>query len=66
MALDSPQAGPTWVLVPLKRTVDAKQRLADLLDPDARRRLVLAMFEDVLAGAHGSGGAGRGSRASSW
>lgn len=50
MASDSAQLGPTWALVPLKRTADAKRRLGDLLDPEARRRLVLAMFEDVLAG----------------
>jgi 2-phospho-L-lactate guanylyltransferase len=35
-------------LVPVKRLDEAKGRLADLLAPDERRRLALAMLEDVL------------------
>jgi 2-phospho-L-lactate guanylyltransferase len=35
-------------VVPVKRLDEAKGRLADLLAPDERRRLALAMLEDVL------------------
>lgn len=35
-------------LVPVKALADAKGRLADLLSEDERRRLALAMLEDVL------------------
>lgn len=35
-------------LVPVKALDEAKGRLADLLAPDERRRLALAMLEDVL------------------
>jgi 2-phospho-L-lactate guanylyltransferase len=35
-------------LVPVKRLDEAKGRLAGLLTPDERRRLALAMLEDVL------------------
>lgn len=38
-----------WALVPIKRTTEAKQRLAALLPPAARQRLALAMAADVLA-----------------
>ncbi len=37
-----------WVLVPLKRLVDAKQRLAPALDAESRRELVVSMAVDVL------------------
>ena len=37
-----------WAVMPVKDTACAKQRLAGLLSADARRRLALAMFEDVL------------------
>jgi 2-phospho-L-lactate guanylyltransferase len=37
-----------WALVPIKRTQDAKQRLAGVLSPSARQRLALAMATDVL------------------
>ena len=36
-------------VVPVKETVEAKQRLAGVLSPAQRRRLALAMAEDVLA-----------------
>ena len=38
-----------WAVLPAKDFSDAKQRLASVLDADARRRLFQAMFEDVLA-----------------
>ncbi len=37
-----------WAVVPVKEIGDAKQRLADHLDPVARRDLVEAMLADVL------------------
>jgi 2-phospho-L-lactate/phosphoenolpyruvate guanylyltransferase len=39
----------TWVILPVKALGAAKQRLAPVLPPAARRELVLAMFERVLA-----------------
>jgi len=39
----------TIAIVPLKRFADAKQRLSPALDPTARRMLVAAMADDVLA-----------------
>jgi 2-phospho-L-lactate guanylyltransferase len=38
-----------WAVVPVKDTADAKQRLGDAVAPKLRRRLALAMLEDVLA-----------------
>ena len=38
-----------WAVIPVKDLADAKQRLASVLEPDERRRLFRAMFEDVLA-----------------
>jgi 2-phospho-L-lactate guanylyltransferase len=38
-----------WAVLPAKDFNDAKQRLASVLDADARRSLFQAMFEDVLA-----------------
>jgi 2-phospho-L-lactate guanylyltransferase len=38
-----------WAVVPVKDTADAKQRLGDAIAPPLRRRLALAMVEDVLA-----------------
>jgi 2-phospho-L-lactate guanylyltransferase len=38
-----------WAVVPVKDTTDAKQRLGDAVAPKLRRRLALAMIEDVLA-----------------
>jgi 2-phospho-L-lactate guanylyltransferase len=41
--------GPTYAIVPVKALALAKRRLASVLPDAARRRLVLAMLEDVLA-----------------
>lgn len=38
-----------WAIVPVKSLGEAKQRLAGVLPPAARRRLMLAMLQDVLA-----------------
>jgi 2-phospho-L-lactate guanylyltransferase len=38
-----------WAVVPVKGGADAKQRLGDAVAPELRRRLALAMAEDVLA-----------------
>jgi 2-phospho-L-lactate guanylyltransferase len=38
-----------WAVVPLKRVDQGKERLAETLDADARRALIAAMAEDVLA-----------------
>ena len=38
-----------WAIVPVKAPGEAKQRLAGALPPAARRRLMLAMLQDVLA-----------------
>jgi 2-phospho-L-lactate guanylyltransferase len=49
-----------WVVVPVKETSAAKQRLAPVLAPHLRRALALAMLEDVLAALAGVPGlAGR-------
>ena len=37
-----------WAVVPVKETVLAKQRLADVLSPRMRQHLAVAMFEDVM------------------
>lgn len=37
-----------WAIVPVKGLAGAKQRLAGALSPELRRRLALAMVEDVL------------------
>src|SRR5262245_53826632 len=42
-------APATWAVVPVKALDEAKQRLADVLAPEARRKLMLAMLQDVLA-----------------
>lgn len=48
-ALVQPQAAPTtWALVPTKELALAKTRLAPLLEPEQRARLVQAMLVDVL------------------
>lgn len=39
----------TWAIVPVKTLANAKQRLAGVLPAEARRRLMLAMLDDVLA-----------------
>ena len=38
-----------WAVLPAKDFNDAKQRLASVLDADARRGLFQAMYEDVLS-----------------
>ena len=38
-----------WAVIPIKDLTNAKQRLAEALDPSERRRLFRCMFEDVLA-----------------
>ncbi len=43
-----PPKGTTCAIVPVKTLADAKSRLASVLSPALRRRLVLAMLEDVL------------------
>jgi 2-phospho-L-lactate guanylyltransferase len=45
-----------WAVVPVKDTTDAKQRLGDAVAPNLRRRLALAMAEDVLAALAASPG----------
>jgi 2-phospho-L-lactate/phosphoenolpyruvate guanylyltransferase len=40
---------PPWAIVPVKTLAQAKQRLAGVLPPEARRRLMLVMLGDVLA-----------------
>jgi 2-phospho-L-lactate/phosphoenolpyruvate guanylyltransferase len=42
-------SGATWAIVPVKALAEAKQRLADVLPLEARRRLMLVMLHDVLA-----------------
>jgi 2-phospho-L-lactate guanylyltransferase len=42
------------VLIPLKDPIRAKTRLAELLSLDERRRLVWAMFEDVICAVLGA------------
>lgn len=41
--------GTTWILVVARTDPSPKRRLAELLTPDERERLALAMLEDVLA-----------------
>ncbi len=52
MALSEPAANDTIVLVPIRSFDDAKSRLAESLDPQARRALMLQMAETVVAAAH--------------
>ena len=40
--------GEVWAIIPVKETVDAKQRLAPVLSATLRQKLALAMLEDVL------------------
>ena len=42
-------ASGIWVVVPVKETEGAKQRLASVLSAKQRQQLALAMLEDVLA-----------------
>ena len=41
-----------WAIVPVKALGEAKQRLAGVLPPEARRQLMLVMLKDVLATLH--------------
>lgn len=41
------------ILVPIKNTSDAKQRLSSLLDQPSRTKLAQAMLSDVMAALHG-------------
>jgi len=45
-----------WAVVPLKNTIDAKQRLASALPAGLRQRLALAMAHDVLSALAASPG----------
>lgn len=42
-----------WVIIPVKASGSGKSRLADVLDPAGRDRLVTAMLERVVAAARG-------------
>jgi 2-phospho-L-lactate guanylyltransferase len=44
----------TWAVVPVKSLGDAKQRLVSVLPLEARRLLMLTMFQDVLAVLQGT------------
>jgi 2-phospho-L-lactate guanylyltransferase len=47
--MSAPAQPATWAIVPVKALGEAKQRLAGVLPLAARRRLMLAMLQDVLA-----------------
>lgn len=47
------------VLIPIKEPTRSKQRLGELLNPEERRRLALAMLTDVVGAAAGAGRVGR-------
>ena len=38
-----------WLIIPVKKINDAKDRLKSLLNPIQRKQLFLAMLEDVLS-----------------
>jgi len=42
------------VIIPMKRLLDGKTRLADALTPERRARLVLGMLQRVILAIHGS------------
>ena len=50
---------PTVILVPIKNTASAKQRLASVLDQPSRTKLAQAMLHDVLEHAYTPGRIGR-------
>jgi 2-phospho-L-lactate guanylyltransferase len=52
-------ASATWAIVPVKALPTAKQRLASVLPPPARRQLVLAMLQRVLDAVQAAGGLGQ-------
>ncbi len=47
--MSAPQTSAPWVVVPVKTLTEAKQRLAGVLAPQGRRRLMAVMLRDVLA-----------------
>jgi 2-phospho-L-lactate guanylyltransferase len=49
----------TWAIIPVKMLERAKQRLAPVLPPSARRELVLGMLQSVLATARTAPGLSR-------
>ena len=46
--MSASRASAPWVVVPVKTLTQAKQRLAGVLTPQGRRRLMAAMLSDVL------------------
>ena len=57
MASDrGPSHRDIWAVVPVKETVLAKQRLANVLSPRVRQELAVAMFEDVMQAVAGAPG----------
>jgi 2-phospho-L-lactate guanylyltransferase len=44
-----PRNEAPWAIVPVKALAEAKQRLAAILAPEARHRLMVVMLQDVLA-----------------
>ncbi len=57
-SISGTQPGLVLAIVPARLGADAKQRLASVLPPEARRRLAMAMLEDVLAALAASSGVG--------
>ena len=48
------QRPAVWAVLPVKNTVDAKQRLVSVLSPPERQALFVAMLHDVLAALAGA------------
>jgi len=46
----------SWALVPVKNLSRSKQRLGDVLCPEEREGLMLAMLQDVLTAISGAAG----------
>ncbi len=42
----------TWAIIPVKRLSEAKSSLGEVLGPEQRQRLMLAMLADVLKAVH--------------
>jgi 2-phospho-L-lactate guanylyltransferase len=42
----------TWAIIPVKRLSEAKSSLGEVLGPEQRQRLVLAMLADVMKALH--------------
>ena len=49
-----PPRPSVWAVLPVKNSVDAKQRLIPILEPDERQALFTAMLRDVLTALAGS------------